>query len=159
MLAGSPAIGAPVHLASNTTFSAAASTTLTMTGPIDGSGGLTMTGGGKLLFNAANTFAGGLVVQSGEVVVTAASGLLDGSNVIVGSASAFGSVVASAAAPVAGRSEDSGSTTSASNGLSPRAVAAVMAGPPMPPVRTAPVFPRASLPNLPQSVKDFWWRL
>ena len=43
-------------------FSAAASTTLTMTGPIDGSGSLTMTGMGKLLLNSANTFSGGLVV-------------------------------------------------------------------------------------------------
>jgi autotransporter-associated beta strand protein len=101
VLAGSPAINAPVHLASNTTFSAAASTTLTMMGPIDGIGSLTMTGMGKLLLNSANTFSGGLVVQSGTVVINAANGLRGGCSLIVGSgaASLFGSVVASAAAP------------------------------------------------------------
>jgi autotransporter-associated beta strand protein len=160
VLAGSPAINAPVHLASNTTFSAAASTTLTMMGPIDGSGSLTMTGMGNLVLNAANTFSGGLVVQSGTVVVSAANGLASGSELIVGSGSAslFSSVVASAAAAlVAGESDDSGSTTSASKSLSPQAVAAVMAAGPIPPayplVRAA-ILPTAPSPNFSQSVKD-----
>jgi autotransporter-associated beta strand protein len=159
VLTGSPAINAPVHLASNTTFSAAASTTLDMMGPIDGSGSLTMAGSGKLLLDGANTFSGGLVVQSGTVVVNASNSLANGSSLIVGSGSAslFSSVVASAApAPVASPS------------LSPRPasecpVAAVMAAwPPIPPispfVRAAVNFPNVHLPNLSQSVKDLWWR-
>ncbi len=126
VLAGSPAINAPVHLASNAAFSAAASTALTMMGSIDGSGGLTMYGSGKLVLNAANTFSGGLFVQSGTVVVNAAGGLLNGSNITVGSPSAF----MSPAVPAK-------STSSAARSLSPFAVGAVMAqwaiGPPAPP--------------------------
>ncbi|MGO9115563.1 MAG: carbohydrate-binding protein [Thermoguttaceae bacterium] len=91
VLASSDTISAPVHLASNTTFNAAANSTLTMTGSIDGSGSLTMTGTGQLTLNAANTFSGGLIVQSGTVVVGAAGGLLDGSSLIVGAAGAFNS--------------------------------------------------------------------
>jgi autotransporter-associated beta strand protein len=159
VLAGNPAINAPVHLASNTVFSAAASTTLTMMGPIDGSGSLTMTGSGKLFLNAANSFSGGLVVQSGTVVVNVASGLRDGSSLTVGTASAFNSpfVASAASAPAAIPSQDSARSTPAAKSLSPRAVAAVMAAArPMSPVRAVGIFPRVPLPNLLLSVKDFW---
>ncbi len=86
-LAGSHIIAAPVHLAGNTTFNAAATSMLTVTRPIDGSGGLTMTGGGQLVLDAANTFSGGLAVQSGTVVVKLASGLRDGSSLTIGAES------------------------------------------------------------------------
>ncbi len=141
VLAGNPEINAPVHLTSNTIFSAAASTTLTMIGPLDGSGSLTMIGGGNLMLNVANTFSGGLVVQSGTVVVNAASGLLDGSSLTVGALSAFASqpvpADSAAAAPIQSPTELSTSTSSSARSLSPFAVAAVMSrwavGPPVPP--------------------------
>jgi autotransporter-associated beta strand protein len=132
VLAGNHTISAPVHLASSTTVSAAPATMLTMNGPIDGSAGLTMNGGGKLVLGGANTFSGGLVVQSGTVVVSAAGGLLNDSNLTVGAASAFMSppIPANAAAAAA-------SPPSVSIRLSPLALAAVMArrpiGPPLPP--------------------------
>jgi hypothetical protein len=132
VLAGNPVINAQVHLASNTTFGAAASTTLTIMGPVDGSGSLTMTGSGKLYLNGVNSFGGGLFVQTGTVVVSTATGLADGSNLTIGSASAFaGPVVASAAAaPIAGPSQASAPASLTAKSLAPRAVAAVMAASP-----------------------------
>jgi autotransporter-associated beta strand protein len=146
----SDTIDAPVQLASNAAFSAAANSTLTMNGPIDGSGSLTMNGNGQLALDAANTFSGGLIVQSGTVVVGAANGLLAGSSLTVGSASEFNrpsidsAAVAptnspkansAAAVPLDRPTEDSVSAPPATRSLSPRAVAAVMAaGPPMPKV-------------------------
>ena len=168
--AGNPAINAPVHLTSNTVVGAAASTTLTMMGPIDGAGSLTTTGSGKLYLNGANTFSGGLIVQSGTVVVSAANGLADGSSLTVGSAAAFSaSVVSPAAAPAVSSTQASAATPPAAappaaKSLSPRGLAAVMAGPPAPPVSSAArraaaaIFPNTPLPNSPQSTKDFWWR-
>jgi autotransporter-associated beta strand protein len=141
----SDTIDARVHLASNTTFNAAAASTLTIAGPIDGSGSLTMTGGGKLVLSAANTFSGGLIVQSGKVVIGVASGLLNGSSLIVGAANAFNSPLndSTAVAPIDSPTaisaaavlldclaEDSISATSVTRGLSPRAVAVVLAAGP-----------------------------
>jgi autotransporter-associated beta strand protein len=159
VLAGNPAINAPLHLASSTTFSAAASTTLTMNGPIDGSGSLTTNGSGRLVLNGVNTFSGGLAVRSGTVVINAADGLVDGCDVTVGSAGAFSSPVVASAAPA----RVSAPITLASKSLSPRALAAVMsAGQPIPPDRisirpTAAIFPNIPASNLSQSVKDLWW--
>jgi autotransporter-associated beta strand protein len=141
VLAGSPTINAPLHLASNTTFNAAAGATITITGPTDGGSGLTMTGGGTLVLDAANTFSGGLAVQSGTVVVSVAGGLPGGGSLTVGAAGAFNSPVVSgdfaAAAFVDRPTAASIATSSASRTLSPFAVAAVMArrpvGPRVPP--------------------------
>jgi autotransporter-associated beta strand protein len=130
VLAGSHTISAPVHLASNTTFTAAAGSILTVTAPIDGTAGLTAGGSGKLVLDAANTFSGGLVVQSGTVVVNAASGILDGSSLTVGLPSAFGS-------PPVPTNSSAATPSDSPARLSPFAVAAVMAdwpvGPPVPP--------------------------
>jgi autotransporter-associated beta strand protein len=150
VLAGNPAINAPVHLASDATFNSAASTTLTMMGPIDGSGSLTMSGAGNLLLTTANAFTGGLVVQSGTVIVNVRNGLADGSNLTVGSAGAFsGPVVGSSAAALIGAP-----ATVTTKSLSPRAVAAVIAaGPPIPLFSflarrsAAAFFPNAPLPT------------
>jgi autotransporter-associated beta strand protein len=175
VLAGSPTIDAPVHLASNTIFNAAASTRLTMMGPIDGSGSLTMTGNGKLVLNSANTFSGGLVVQSGTVIVNAANGLGTGGMLVVGSgaASLFGPASGSTAAPAALQSAVSAATSSASTKQSPQPathewlpqcpVAAVMAAwPPTPPaprlVLHPAIFPSGPFPNTSQLLKDTWWR-
>jgi autotransporter-associated beta strand protein len=163
VLAGDPQINAPVHLASNTAFSAVNSTTLTMMGPIDGTGSLTMSGAGKLYLNGANTFTGGLFVQSGKVVVSAANGLADGSNLTVGSAIPFSEPGPVAAAAV-GTSQASASSASATKDLSHSAVAAVMSGPSINPLASiarraaAAIFPNGPFPDLSQSVKDFWWR-
>jgi hypothetical protein len=173
VLAGAPVINAPVHLASNTIFSAAASTSLSMIGPIDGSGSLTMTGSGKLILDGANTF-NGLAVQSGTVVINGASGLAIGSSLIIGSTSASNNVVALSAAsvaPVAVQSEREPwgtavpqtplSTTSISKKLSPRAVSAVMVA--WPPSKLVPALVRTSaiisthpLSKSSRKGKDFW---
>jgi autotransporter-associated beta strand protein len=87
----------------------------------------------------------GPIVQSGKVVIGAANGLLAGSSLTVGSASALNgrSIDWAAASPMDGPkansaavvlldspAEDSVSATSATRSLSPRAVAAVMAAGP-----------------------------
>jgi autotransporter-associated beta strand protein len=132
VLAGSHTISAPVHLVSNTAVSVAATTMLTITTSIDGSGSLTTTAAGKLVLAAANTFSGGLFVQSGTVIVNSAAGLLVASNLTIGDPGPF----ASPTAPIDSASAipSAAPTTKA---LSPFAVAAVMAGlpigPPLPP--------------------------
>jgi autotransporter-associated beta strand protein len=163
VLAGNPAINAPVHLTSNTTFSTATITTLTMFGPINGAGSLTLNGTGKLYLNGANTFTGGLFIQSGTVVVNAANGLADGSSLTVGSNGAFTSPIVPATAPIVSSPQNATPAIVTAQGPSPCAVAAVMAGPPIQPVasasrRVAAIFPNIPFSNTLPSSKDFWWR-
>jgi autotransporter-associated beta strand protein len=103
--AGSHMISAPVHLASGTTINAAAATTLTVSGSIDGSGGLTNLGGGTLYLSGTNSYTGGTVVSAGSVVVSVASALPTGSDLTVGANASqlFMSLVVAASSPVATR--------------------------------------------------------
>jgi autotransporter-associated beta strand protein len=136
---------------------------------IDGSGSLTISGGGNLVLDSANTFSGGLIVQSGTVAVGAANGLLAGSSLTVGSAQVFDSpsIDWAAASLVAGSAADSAPAVSTparftARSLSPSAVAAVMAAsPPVPSWlrRTAAaVLPTVPASLAPQTAKDAWWR-
>lgn len=121
VLAGSPAINAPVHLAGNTVFSAAASTTLTMTGPIDGDGSLTMTGGGGLFLSGSNDYSGGTSVSSGTLIVASPSALPVNSALVVrGGAFLFDpSAAASTVSPAATTTVASITVTGATVGSTP----------------------------------------
>ena len=123
VLAGSHTISAPLNLASNTTFSAAATGSLYVTGPIDGSGSLTMSGGGTLYLSGSNSYSGGTVVSSGTIIVTAPVALPNGSNLSIGAnvATAFGSVIAATASPA--------STAAPAVAAIPPAAAAAQSGP------------------------------
>jgi fibronectin-binding autotransporter adhesin len=61
--------------AGNGTFAPAVSTTLRLTGPISGSGGLIMSGAGRLELNAGNTFQAGTAITSGVLAIAADSAL------------------------------------------------------------------------------------
>ena len=89
VLAGSDAIGAPLDLASNTSFAIAAGSGLALNDDISGSGSLTKTGPGTLVLANSNGYSGGVSVLAGKVVVNYANSLADGSNLIVGDASLF----------------------------------------------------------------------
>ncbi len=97
--AGSNTIGAPLTVASNLVVSAAASTTLTVSGGVNsGSNSLTLNGPGKLVLGGSNTFYGGTTVLSGTLVVNSAAALPNGANLSVGANAglAFAPVVAGA---------------------------------------------------------------
>ena len=85
-LAGNHAISrTPLQIASNTVFSAAAASSLTVTGGIDGSGSLTVNGGGRVYLSGSNRYSGGTSVAGGTLIVTTVSALPDGGNIVVGS--------------------------------------------------------------------------
>jgi len=68
---GNNAVSAPVLLQSNTSFSVASGTTLTISGIINGPGKLTMaTGTGNLALSGSNTFTGGIELDSGTLQIT-----------------------------------------------------------------------------------------
>ena len=73
VLAGSHTISAPLHLASDTIFSAAAASSLTISSPIEGSGGVTLTGSGMLTLSGANTYTGPTQVNGGTLQFSGAS--------------------------------------------------------------------------------------
>lgn len=75
-LGGANTFAGPVTLTGNTTFSAEANTSLSLTGPVSGASLLTKSGTGSLLLN--NTVAGG---------VTVSAGTLGGSGTITGAVS------------------------------------------------------------------------
>jgi rhamnogalacturonan endolyase len=84
VLAGSHTISTPVHFASGTSINAAAATSLTVSGPIDGGAALTKTGDGSLYLSGTNSYNGGTVVSAGALIVSAASALPSGSSLTVG---------------------------------------------------------------------------
>jgi len=82
--AGSHVIAAPVVLNSNTNVAVNnAGDTLTVSGPVSGSGGLTTSGGGVVVLSAANTYSGGTTVNAGTLVVANSSGSAVGSGGIL----------------------------------------------------------------------------
>jgi hypothetical protein len=125
---GQQTIACPVQLDSNLTVSPVLGSTLTITGPISGSGSLTLNDRGKLVLSGANSLTS-VTVTSGVLVLDAANSIADGASLTVGAASAFNSPTVSspAAAPLASVVAASAPASSAAKSLSPRAVAAVMA--------------------------------
>jgi autotransporter-associated beta strand protein len=118
VLAGNHAIRAPLQLAGNTIFSAAAASSLTVNGAIDGSGSLTVNGGGKIYLSGNGHYTGNTSVASGALIVTTVTALPDGGNIVVGSESLF----ESAAAATGGLTTSSAippATSSTSTNLSP----------------------------------------
>jgi autotransporter-associated beta strand protein len=63
-----------VNIASGQTLTVAEAGTNTYSGVIGGAGGLTKTGAGVLLLDAANTFTGGIVVNAGTLAITNGAG-------------------------------------------------------------------------------------
>ena len=98
VMAGNDIISAPLHLAGDTTFSAAAASSLTVNGAIDGSGSLTVNGG-KIYLSGSNHYTGGTAVTSGTLIITTVTALPDGGSIVVGSDTLF------AAAGVASRQQ------------------------------------------------------
>ncbi len=83
---GSHFISAPVTLNTNTGIMVATSgTSLQISGAIGGSGGITMSGSGTLVLDAANTYAGATTVSGGKLVVGAAQGLPSKNSLTIGS--------------------------------------------------------------------------
>ncbi|TBR29594.1 MAG: autotransporter domain-containing protein [Reyranella sp.] len=71
------------------TISPDAGTTLTLTGPVGGAGGLTMAGAGTLALTGANTYAGGTGVTAGALILDNAS---LASGVTVNAGATFGGI-------------------------------------------------------------------
>ena len=79
-------IGAVItdNAASNSSlFLGNVSGTTTFSGAIGGTGGVTWSGAGSVLFSAANTFAGGLTVNAGAAATNATVGTLGRGNVVI----------------------------------------------------------------------------
>lgn len=94
VLAGNHAISAPVHLAANTVFSAAPASSLTVTGAVDGTGSLTINGGGQVYLSGSNHYSGDSSVAGGTLIITNVAALPDRGNIVVGSSSLFASAIA-----------------------------------------------------------------
>jgi autotransporter-associated beta strand protein len=125
VLAGTHAISAPVGLLSNTSFSIAAGSSLTVSGDISGDGSLTESGGGVLRLTGANSDAGGTTVLSGKLIVIGADSLADGSSLMIGNPNYFTAVTPAA------------STTAAAASVQPTSPAVSPATPPPAPKHAA----------------------
>lgn len=90
---------AALSLASSTTVAPSAGAQLTIGGPLAGSNPLTLDGPGALVLSDSSQFDGGLIVENGTLIATNAAALADGSSLIVGTASAFATIVPSLSAP------------------------------------------------------------
>ena len=83
---GSLAVEGPLDNAGHLlTIDAESYTTATIDGAISGSGGLVMSGGGKLVLTAQNDYSGGTTVLAGTLQVTSSGALPSGTALIVGS--------------------------------------------------------------------------
>jgi hypothetical protein len=84
-------IADPVSLASNLTADVAAGTSLTFSGPMSGSGALTLVGGGSLTLGSAatrpvNAYRGGTFVNNGTLTIDNAAALSGGYDLMIGAA-------------------------------------------------------------------------
>ncbi|HEY1922345.1 MAG TPA: trypsin-like serine protease [Tepidisphaeraceae bacterium] len=82
---GSHFISAPVTLNTNTAIAVTNSgTSLQISGAIKGAGGITLSGSGNLVLDAANTYSGTTTVSGGKLIVAAANGLPNGNKLTIG---------------------------------------------------------------------------
>jgi autotransporter-associated beta strand protein len=82
---GSHLISAPVKLNTNTAITVTNSgTSLQISGAIGGSGGITLSGGGNLLLDAANTYAGATTISGGKLIVGVANALPNNNKLTIG---------------------------------------------------------------------------
>ena len=81
VLSGSHTLDMPLVLSGSTALTAALSQTLTVNGAVSGTGGVTLNGGRVVLGNAANSYSGQTVLQTGLLEVASISAL--GSSVVL----------------------------------------------------------------------------
>jgi autotransporter-associated beta strand protein len=89
---GASAINTPVVLGDDVNVTAAAGTSLLISGPISeggGSQGLTFSGSGSLALSGTGTYTGGTTVSAGTLIVTSASALMSGTALSVGASVTF----------------------------------------------------------------------
>ncbi len=138
VLAGSHTISAPLHLASDTTFTAAAASSLSISGPIDGSGGVTLTGSGVLTLSGANSYTGPTQVNGGTLQFNGASANL-GTRAITANGGAVQYVNATInGGTLAAQGVPSGTHTTLAGGTSSFSGTAISAGTPF--VASGPTF-------------------
>ena len=75
VMGGSHTVDLPLVLSGNAALTAAANQTLTVNGAVSGTGGLTLNGGRVVLGNAANSYSGQTVLQTGLLEVASVSAL------------------------------------------------------------------------------------
>ena len=75
VLSGSHTLDMPLVLSGSTALTAALSQTLTVNGAVSGTGGVTLNGGRVVLGNAANSYSGQTVLQTGLLEVASISAL------------------------------------------------------------------------------------
>jgi fibronectin-binding autotransporter adhesin len=73
--AGSHTIATPVNLVNGVTLRGSAGTTLTVSGNVTGSGGLSSVTSGTVVLSGTNTYAGGTSVSAGKTVIATAGAL------------------------------------------------------------------------------------
>jgi autotransporter-associated beta strand protein len=86
-----------LSLDSSADFAPAFGASITIAGPITGSGGIHLVDAGTLTLSGSNNYGGETIVAAGTLVIADAAALVDGSSLSVGSAAAF-----SALQPAAG---------------------------------------------------------
>ena len=87
---GTHEISAPIVLVSDTTVTVAnAADTLTLSGDISGTGGLTLEGNGALILSGDNSYDSGTTVGSGTLYAVTSTALPDGSSLTVAAGGTF----------------------------------------------------------------------
>ena len=84
VLAGSHSISVPLFLAGGVTLNTAASTSLSVTGGIGGTGPVTVSGGGSVTLGGADTYSGNTLVSAGTLKLAAVGSLPSGTNLTIG---------------------------------------------------------------------------
>jgi hypothetical protein len=163
---GTQTISAPVVLDSNVTFSAAANTVLTVSGPITVNGHtITVIGPGKVIFSGLGGGSPGTIgldsttVGSGKLVIQSPSMLMDGSSLTVGDASFFsaGPTVAATVGVPASTAASTASSTSASATPTSSKATIASAAPPVAVYQGGPSLPLWLKPHRqPTAVEAFF---
>ena len=134
--ASSDTITGPLALASNVTLLPAASPPLTISGPISGTGSLTVGNAGTVVLSGANSYTGGTTVAAGTLVVTQSSAIAASTSLTVGAGGvfifdpSFGgtlSAIVAAATPAITSSADTTTASIATSGVTSAATAAAVA--------------------------------